>query len=307
MPRRHLNLNIIKILLKKISNIGIRSVCFTGGEPALHPQLDKIIDLLCEYKRNFNLVSNGYFFIEKILPLLDAKARKLFTGVCFSLDGAGPASHDLIRGKGSYDLVIRSIKAARNKSIAVSVKTILHKQNLNELFETAYLCASAGVAELGYIVLTPSPGLLKSGLIPSPEEISEAITYVKDKLMPSFRMKINIEGYSSGKLRMSLCNPAYGLSLDHLGNFIFCCNLSHPSAGNAPDKMGKEYLGNIMTDDLDDIIYRHYKLLAWFTEQMMNKKSGSLAAHSGNCLDCYNLFDKMKWMKKNDSPYNRNH
>jgi len=296
-PRAHMGPDLLEYILKQMGSVGIESACLTGGEAALHPQLDRVFALLKDHEIAFSLVSNGFLFLEKIMPLLDDAIRPCFTGACFSLDGATAQSHDRIRKEGSYERVIEAIKACVKKGIPVSVKSILHNENLGEIQEVAFLCASLGVQSLGFVILTPTPRLISEGLMPSAPAYEEAVHFIKGRMIPAFGMRIEIEGYSDPDYKPRFCNPAHGLSVDHEGNFIFCCNLSHPTAGDVPNTLGKECLGNITEIGIEEGILRHYRMLAWFMEKVMSGARGIR-----NCTDCFRLFGKLDWMKAYESP-----
>ncbi|MBN2059579.1 MAG: radical SAM protein [Deltaproteobacteria bacterium] len=302
-PRAHMRTDLIDLIFREISSLGIMNVCLTGGEPALHPELNLIFNLLVDYGIRFSLVSNASLFEEKILSLLNPEVRKHLAGVCFSLDGAASSSHDMIRKEGSFDRVISSIQACVKEKIPVSVKSIVHKKNMDGIVDVAHLCASLGVGTLGYVLLTPTPRLVSDNLLPSAEEYTGVIRLITGRIMPSFTMAVNIEGFANPDYRVPLCNPANGLSFDHLGNFIFCCNLSHPTNGDSPNVFGREYLGNIEEIGIEEGIIRHYRTLAWFMEKVIGsdpKKDWPV-----NCTKCFRLFNKLEWMKTDESADNR--
>ena len=302
-PRAHMDLDILEYVLGEISSVGIREACLTGGEVALYPRLKEAFRLIAESDTRFSLVSNGFFFEERILPLIDSDIRPCFTGACFSVDGADATSHDLIRQEGSFEKVIKAISACVKEGFPVSVKSIVHRKNMKEILDIAFLCASLGVQSLGFVMLSPTPGLISKGLMPSPEEYREVVKYIKGKIIPSFSMGISIEGYSDPDFKVPFCNPAHGLSVDHEGNLIFCCNLSHPTAGAKPDTLGREFLGNIREIGIKEGIIRHYRVLGWFMKRVIdyNLKSGA----SMDCTGCLQLFHKMDWIRTYESPYNR--
>lgn len=303
-PRAHLAPELLEYVLQEIASLGIKETSLTGGELALHPELKEIFRLHTAYDIRFNFVSNGFLFLEKVLPLLDSKTRGYLTSICFSLDGATARSHDMIRKKGGFAQVLKSITRCLKEGIPVSVKSIVHRKNVKEIPDIAFLCASMGVESLGFIILTPAPRLLTSGLMPSPEEYEEVVKYIKNQIVPAFSMRIDVEGYSDPDFKAGFCNPFHGISMDHQGNLIFCCNLSHPTAKDRPDTFGKEFLGNITEIGIEEGILRHYRLMGWFMEKVINanvtKQTGS------NCTDCFQLFGKMEWIKDYESPYNRN-
>jgi len=297
-PRAHMPAELLELILGEISSVGIQNVCLTGGEPALHPELQRILEAMAKNEIQFSLVSNGFLFEENILPLFSGKVRKYLSGVCFSLDGATAKSHDMVRKKESFKKVLKSIDACVKENIPVTVKSIIHKQNRGEITDIAHLCASKGVGSLGYVLLTPTPLLTSRNLMLTAEDHREVIAYITGRIMPSFAMTINIEGYADPDYRVPFCNPAHGISFDHEGNFIFCCNLSHPTAGDKPNVLGKEFLGNIRIIGIEEGIVRHYKMLAWFMDKVMN--SYREMDEPINCTTCFRLFGKLNWMNADE-------
>jgi MoaA/NifB/PqqE/SkfB family radical SAM enzyme len=302
-PRTHMDPGMLEFIIRGISSVGIRDICLTGGEPALHPELKRVFDIIADHGIRFSLVSNGFLFKEKISPLFTKKIKRYLTGACFSLDGATAASHDMIRKQGSFKKVLRSIDACVKVGIPVSVKSIVHRENRNEIVEVAHLCTSRGVRSLGYVLLTPTPLLVSKDLLPTDEEYKELIRYITGRIMPSFSMTINIEGYATPDYRVPFCNPAHGISFDHEGNFIFCCNLSHPTNGDRPNALGKEFLGNIKEIGIEEGILRHYRMLAWFMDRVM--KSNRESEQAVNCTACFRLFGKLTWMNVNECAHHR--
>ncbi|TRZ74993.1 MAG: radical SAM protein [Deltaproteobacteria bacterium] len=302
-PRAHMPADILEFILREISSVGLQNVCLTGGEPALHPELQRILETMANYEIQFSLVSNGFLFEENILPLFSGTVRKYLTGICFSLDGSTAASHDMVRKKGSFKKVLRSIDVCVKENIPVSVKSIIHRENRDEIADIAHLCASKGVGNLGYVLLTPTPLLISRNLMLTPAEHGEVIAYITGRIMPSFSMIVNIEGYADPDYYVPFCNPAHGLSFDHEGNFIFCCNLSHPTAGDRPNVLGKEFMGNIRTIGIEEGIVRHYKMLAWFMDKVMHLYREK--EQPVNCTTCFRLFGKLNWMNTDESSHHR--
>lgn len=302
-PRMHMDPEMLEFIIKEISGVGIGDVCLTGGETALHPELERVFGIIAHHGIRFSLVSNGFLFKEKIYPLLTGKTKKYLTGICFSLDGATAASHDMIRRKGSFKKVLSSIDACVKKNIPVSVKSIVHRENRNDIVDIAHLCASRGVRSLGYVLLTSTPLLMSRNLMPTPEEYMEVIKYITGRIMPSFSMNINIEGYADPDYMVPFCNPAHGISFDHHGNLIFCCNLSHPTNGNRPNTLGKELIGNIKEIGIEEGILRHYRKLAWFMDKVMYLYRER--KEPVNCTTCFRLFGKLKWMESDESANHR--
>ena len=104
-----LDVSLFRKILDEASPLGLQNVKLTGGEPLLHPQIDKILDILKDRDLPVILETNGLLCDEKMAAHL-AEIHDLFVSV--SLDGATAEIHDRIRGVlGAFEKAIRGIKA----------------------------------------------------------------------------------------------------------------------------------------------------------------------------------------------------
>ena len=103
---------------------GAPVVCITGGEPLLHPEIDKIVKGLIENKKFVNLATNG-LLLEKYLGRFQPDPRLYFV---LHLDGMA-SNHDKFAGRnGVFDTAISAIKAAKKAGFQVLVNTTIYKQ-----------------------------------------------------------------------------------------------------------------------------------------------------------------------------------
>jgi MoaA/NifB/PqqE/SkfB family radical SAM enzyme len=119
--------NWLKLFLNEKQNTNI---IFLGGEPTLHPDLDKAV----KYARNkgfksITIDTNGYLFHN----ILDKITKDEVDFISFSLDGATKKTNDSIRGQGSYDQCLAGIKKAVSKKFSTSMIYTVSKDNIDEL------------------------------------------------------------------------------------------------------------------------------------------------------------------------------
>ncbi|MCF7907353.1 MAG: radical SAM protein [Candidatus Omnitrophica bacterium] len=113
-------------LIDQMAAAGTQRIHFTGGEPLLRDDIDKIL-IYCKKKGiSTALNSNGFLIPEKIKSLINLDLLSL------SLDGP-EAVHDSIRGKGSYQQVMGAIEAAKKNNIKIKIITVLSKLNLGHI------------------------------------------------------------------------------------------------------------------------------------------------------------------------------
>lgn len=137
---KELSIEEIKIILDEFDKMQGLRLLVTGGEPLMHSQFGAINELLSEYLYRKILFTNGLLLNKDIIRLLN------FDEVQFSVDGM-EHGHDALRGKGTYRIVMRKIREFKDAGIAVSISTMIHKENLNEFEEMDALFKNMGIKD----------------------------------------------------------------------------------------------------------------------------------------------------------------
>lgn len=152
--RMDVDLPIDKItkILKDFEELQGLRLLITGGEPLLHPQFDKINNLLPKLAFRKILFTNGLILTEDWLNKLKVQEIQI------SLDGI-KEGHESLRGKNTFDRTLSAIKRAITKGFDVSVATVIHKKNLHEFDELEEVIKNLGVREWTVDALTLSGNL----------------------------------------------------------------------------------------------------------------------------------------------------
>lgn len=115
-------------VIDQLSEIGLRWITLSGGEPLTRRDLPQLISRLAEKKIAVNVITNGW--------LLSAMARSLcesgVSTVAVSLDGPREI-HDMIRMSGSYDHSEAGIREMKRYGKPVGVVTTVTRQNITHL------------------------------------------------------------------------------------------------------------------------------------------------------------------------------
>ncbi|MFQ5963480.1 MAG: adenosyl-hopene transferase HpnH [Candidatus Scalinduaceae bacterium] len=109
-------------------------VTVTGGEPLLHPDIDKIIDGLITKKRHIYLCTNGITLADSLKIFKPSP----YLNINVHLDGLSE-THDKIVGlKGVFTKAINAIKEAKKMGFRVCTNTTIYKdtdpKEIEELF-----------------------------------------------------------------------------------------------------------------------------------------------------------------------------
>ncbi len=116
-------------LLNRLVKLGVRKIVFSSKEPLIYEDLDKLI-YECE-KRNIKteIVTNGIQlsnedFAKKLL-------KTSISSIYLSMEGITAKTNDFIRGEGSFDKIIESIKHIKaHSNVYLGIQMIISSQNI---------------------------------------------------------------------------------------------------------------------------------------------------------------------------------
>lgn len=137
-----LSLALLEKILRDAKRHGFDELAFTGGEPTTHRQFFDVIERSTEAGYRIGFVSNGWNFpkiYQRLLPL-----RKQLTNITFSLDGATEATHDQLRGTGSFRRLLKAMSICVAKDIPFTINTVVTTLNCDELDELVALAIPLG-------------------------------------------------------------------------------------------------------------------------------------------------------------------
>lgn len=125
------------------------NICFTGGEIFVRKDIEYILLDISSIGVNFNFNTNGCF-PEKLNNVLSNKeVRSAIRGINLSIDGTEDI-HDVIRGKGSFEKLMESIKIIKSYGMQWSAATIIQNKNIDFLSDINQLIKDLGPVTHAY-------------------------------------------------------------------------------------------------------------------------------------------------------------
>ncbi|MBN2362421.1 MAG: radical SAM protein [Deltaproteobacteria bacterium] len=94
-------------LFAQLACIGCPSLALSGGEPLLRPDLPQILRALGDHGLDARLFTNGTLITPGVAAVL---AEAPLCSISVSLDGADAATHDRVRGAGSFERAVAGIR-----------------------------------------------------------------------------------------------------------------------------------------------------------------------------------------------------
>lgn len=134
-------------------NPDLKTINLSGGEPFLHPEFEKIIKIINSYNLDIRINTNGLFFSDENLALLNKYNVKLFT---ISLDSSSPEIHDEIRGKlGAFNATVEGIRRCVQNGYKVFIKATIGEKNVADLLNLVKLAEELEVYGFSYSRIIP--------------------------------------------------------------------------------------------------------------------------------------------------------
>lgn len=106
---------------RAVDECGAPMVSIPGGEPLLHPQIDRIVDGLVERRKYIYLCTNALLLKEKIGLFKPSK----YLTFSIHLDGQREHHDFSVCREGGYDLAVEGIREAVKRSFRVTTNTTL--------------------------------------------------------------------------------------------------------------------------------------------------------------------------------------
>ena|GEM_PF-478701 len=133
----------IKSILKAAYEKENRYVSITGGEPFLYKQIFEVLDYAHDLGYWISILSHGGLLDQARIDRLKKYWR---ARIRISLDGPDAASHDALRGAGTFDHTISKISLLVANGLNVGVGVTVSENNLHLVERTLELCREIGVA-----------------------------------------------------------------------------------------------------------------------------------------------------------------
>ena len=208
-------------------------IAITGGEPLLKEEMFPLIHYLesADEISSLDILSNGTLINDKILAQIQELTK--LRCVQLSLEGASPESNDAIRGRGTFQKVIKAIRLLKSGGVKTNIMFTLQRRNVGDIPSLIDLAIAEGINSLTIerAVPTGSGVKIREELL-SPEEIKRVFDYISGRA----EHEINIGGLTS----ISRSRPLWVM-----------CNRNTSSLGG--DMSNKDTAGGICSIGLDGL------------------------------------------------------
>jgi len=133
-------------LYKDFKDIGVKATTLSGGgEPLLHPEIDKIMQVILDYNIDLSIITNGTFLKDKSAELL---THAKWVRVSVNYSDFKMFAKTRSKAKYQYLSIVKNIEnfaKVKPKTCDLSINYIIDKYNYNQLLQAAKFYKELGV------------------------------------------------------------------------------------------------------------------------------------------------------------------
>jgi len=268
-------------IINDARELGTKTICLSGGEPFLHPNIIEMISYLHKIGLNTNIYTSGIIFdgdmnytslSKELLNSITGKVSKLI----FNIESSNTDTYDKIMGTlGCFSLMQQSVKIANSLGIVTEAHFVPMQLNINEIESMVGFCKELGLSKISFLRLVIH-GRAKT----NEKEIAfsiEELVQVKNKLeslQKQSDIDIRIGVPLSSNDSCHKCEAAKGKLNIKYDGYVFPCevfkNAGNPFSPNGlqPDNVYNTSLLKIYIDS------SYLKYVREASEQYVYDKNG---------------------------------
>ena len=140
-------------IIRQAKPLGLKGVKLTGGEPLIHPDIDRILTFLRSEEIRVTVETNGVLCTKEIAKSI-GKCKTPFVSV--SLDGADAETHEWVRGvEGSFEAAIQGICNLVTAGLQPQVIMTVMRRNRDQMERVVRLAESLGAGLVKFNIVQP--------------------------------------------------------------------------------------------------------------------------------------------------------
>lgn len=187
----YLDFEVFKDIIRQGKELGMGGVKLTGGEPFIHPDIEKILDHIIEQGLQLTIETNGVKCTPNLVEKI-AKAKRPFVSV--SLDGDNATTHEWVRGvEGSFEAALQGVRNLVKGGIRPQIIMSIMKYNRDQMESVVRLAERENAESVKFNIVTPTARgeqLHAEGQNIGIEELIEIGKWIENELTLSTKLRI---------------------------------------------------------------------------------------------------------------------
>lgn len=243
---------IIKNVIDGAKSLGCKTVCLSGGEPFLHPQILDIISYIAKQQLTCYVYTSGIYIKDEVYSSLPNEYIEAIRGmvdkVIFNVEADSSTLYDKIMGTdvGGFDMMKKSINDCVSSGLVVETHVVPMQVNFKHLKPIFEMCYQLGVSKVSILRLVLQGRALENlSLVKLTGEDSREVTKLIKALKEAYKGKVRIGlPYSDSNCRIYCKAASDKINVRYDGNVypceVFKDDLLNAKLGCEPDNVWKD-------------------------------------------------------------------
>lgn len=243
---------IIKNVIDDAKSLGCKTVCLSGGEPFLHPQILNIISYIAKQQLICYVYTSGIYMKNEVYSSLPNEYIEAIRGmvdkVIFNVEADSSTLYDQIMGTdvGGFDMMKKSINDCVSSGLVVETHVVPMQVNFKHLKSIFEMCYQLGVSKVSILRLVLQGRALENlSLVKLTGEESREVTKLIKALKEAYKGKVRIGlPYSDSNCRIYCKAASDKINVRYDGNVypceVFKDDLLNAKLGCEPDNVWKD-------------------------------------------------------------------
>ena len=243
---------IIKNIIDDAKSLGCKTVCLSGGEPFLHPQILDIISYIAKQQLICYVYTSGIYMKDEVYSSLPNEYIEAIRGmvdkVIFNVEADSSTLYDQIMGTdvGGFDMMKKSINDCVSSGLVVETHVVPMQVNFKHLKSIFEMCYQLGVSKVSILRLVlQGRALVNLSLVKLTGKDSREVTKLIKALKEAYKGKVRIGlPYSDSYCRIYCKAASDKINVRYDGNVypceVFKDDLLNAKLGYEPDNVWKD-------------------------------------------------------------------
>ena len=247
-----ISFEIIKNIIDDAKSLGCKTVCLSGGEPFLHPQILDIISYIAKKQLICYVYTSGIYMKDEVYSSLPNEYIEAIRGmvdkVIFNVEADSSTLYDQIMGTdvGGFDMMKKSINDCVSSGLVVETHVVPMQVNFKHLKSIFEMCYQLGVSKVSILRLVLQGRALENlSLVKLSGKDNREVTKLIKALNESYKGKVRIGlPYSDSNCRIYCKAASDKINVRYDGNVypceVFKDDLLNAKLGCEPDNVWKD-------------------------------------------------------------------
>ena len=149
-----LPVELFETAIREAKPLGLSGVKLTGGEPLLHPQFLRLLEIVRREELRLTIETNGTLCTPQVAAEI-AKSPNRFVSV--SIDGADAATHEWVRGvPGCFDKARQAVRNLAAVDTRPQIIMSLMRCNADQVEAVVYMAEELGASSVKFNIVQPT-------------------------------------------------------------------------------------------------------------------------------------------------------